>query len=168
MDMKNIYGEVIYSAPNAKTQQEALNQAIKEKISLKGWVIKECIFPQGITLQDCAVSDCKVSYCTVSDCTVSDCKVSDCKVSRGTVSGKSIVALKGYSGLYAYNVWAVLFKDGSRWVRMGCLFKSLEEWEKIGIRKSNVSEYPNDGSDKCEERVAAFEFAKAAALRMKA
>jgi hypothetical protein len=66
MDMKNIYGEVIYSAPNAKTQQEALNQAIKEKISLKGWVIKECIFPQGITLQDCKVSDCTVSDCTVS------------------------------------------------------------------------------------------------------
>jgi hypothetical protein len=50
---------------------------------------------------------------------------------------------------------------------MGCLFKSLEDWEKIGIRKSNLAEFPDDGSDKCEERVAAFEFAKAAALRMK-
>jgi hypothetical protein len=51
---------------------------------------------------------------------------------------------------------------------MGCLFKSLEEWEKSGIRNSNLSEFPNDGSDKCEERAAAFEFAKAAVLRMKA
>jgi hypothetical protein len=50
---------------------------------------------------------------------------------------------------------------------MGCLFKSLEDWEKIGIRKSNLAEFPDDGSDKCKERVAAFEFAKAAALRMK-
>jgi hypothetical protein len=65
-------------------------------------------------------------------------------------------------------VWAILFDDKSRWVRMGCLFHSLDEWEKIGIRKSNLTEFPDDGSVKCEERVAAFEFAKAAALRMKA
>jgi hypothetical protein len=50
---------------------------------------------------------------------------------------------------------------------MECLWKSLEDWEKIGIRKSNESEFPDDGSESCEERVAAFEFAKAAALRMK-
>jgi hypothetical protein len=50
---------------------------------------------------------------------------------------------------------------------MGCLWKSLKNWEKIGIRKSNLSEYPDDGSEKCEERTAAFEFARAAALRMK-
>ena len=120
------------------------------------------------------MSDCKVSYCKVSDCTVSGGKVSECTVSGGTVSGGKVsdqpfITLKGYSGLYRYNVWAVLFKDGSRWVRMGCLFKSLGQWDaEGGIRNSNLSEFPNDGSDKCEERVAAFEFAKAAALRMKA
>ena len=75
--------------------------------------------------------------------------------------------MRAFSGLYTYVVYAVLFEDGERWVRMGCLWHSLEEWEKIGIRESNLSEFPNDGSDSCEERVAAFEFAKAAALRMK-
>jgi hypothetical protein len=50
---------------------------------------------------------------------------------------------------------------------MGCLWKSLAEWEAVGIRKSNLSEFPDDGSYRCEERVAAFEFAKAAALRLK-
>jgi exo-beta-1,3-glucanase (GH17 family) len=50
---------------------------------------------------------------------------------------------------------------------MGCLWKSLDEWKKVGIRKSNLSQYPDDGSYKSEERVAAFEFAQAAALRMK-
>ena len=80
---------------------------------------------------------------------------------------KKITTLRVFYGLYHYQVWAVLFDDGSRWVRMGCLFYSLEDWEKIGIRKINVNEFPDDGSDKCEERVAAFEFAKAATLRMK-
>ena len=80
---------------------------------------------------------------------------------------KKIHSLKVFTGLYAYQVWSVLLEDGSLWVRMGCLFKSLEDWEKIGIRQSNLNEYPNDGSEQCEERVAAFEFAKAAALRLK-
>ena len=101
------------------------------------------------------------------NCTVSDCTVSDCTVSRGSVNNKPFITLKGYTGLYRYNIWAVLFEDGSRWVRMGCLFKSLEDWEKEGgIRYSNPREFPNDGSEKSEERVRAFEFAKAAAMKM--
>lgn len=83
------------------------------------------------------------------------------------LNGKKIKSMRIFSGLYRYTVHAVLFQDGSRWVRMGCLWKSLEDWEIIGIRKSNESEFPDDGSESCEERVAAFEFAKAAALRMK-
>jgi uncharacterized protein YjbI with pentapeptide repeats len=78
-----------------------------------------------------------------------------------------IVSLRQFVGLYDYTVQSVLFQDGTRWVRMGCLFYPLEKWEKIGIRNSNLAEFPDDGSDKCEERVDAFEFAKAAALRMK-
>ena len=82
--------------------------------------------------------------------------------------GISLVSLRQYVGLYKYIVWATIATDGQRWVRMGCLFKSLEQWEaEGGIRQSNLSQFPDHGSDKCEERVAAFEFAKAAALRMK-
>ena len=76
--------------------------------------------------------------------------------------------MRVFTGIYAYQVWAVLFEDGSRWVRMGCLFKSLDEWEEIGIRKSNLSQYPDDGSEKCEQRVRAFEYAKQEALLLKA
>ena len=154
MDIRNIYGDVIYSAPNAKTQQEALNQAVAEKVPLRGWVIANCTFPQRITLQDCTVSDCTVSGGTVSG--------------GRKCTNKPAKFLRGFKGLYRYNVWAVLFEDGSRWVRMGCLFKSLEDWEaEGGIRASNISEFPDDGSSASEDRIAAFEFAKAAALRMK-
>jgi len=83
------------------------------------------------------------------------------------LSGKKVHSLRVFTGMYSYEVWAVVFQDGSRWVRMGCLWKSLDEWDRIGIRKSNLSQYPDDGSEKCEERVAAFEFAKSAVLRVK-
>ena len=78
-----------------------------------------------------------------------------------------IESIKVFSGLYRYEVWAVLLQDGSLWIRMGCLWYSLEKWEEIGIRESNLSEFPDDGSNKCEERVRAFEFAKDAVNRMK-
>ena len=93
--------------------------------------------------------------------------LSGANLDGANLDGKKIKSMRIFSGLYRYTIHAVLFQDGSRWVRMGCLWKSLEDWEKIGIRKSNESEFPDDGSEKCEERVAAFEFAKAAALRMK-
>ena len=78
-----------------------------------------------------------------------------------------IEKLRVFTGLYKYQVLVVLAQDGTRYVRMGCLFKSLDEWDKIGIRNSNPSEFPDDKSEASEERVIAFEFAKAAALRLK-
>ena len=70
------------------------------------------------------------------------------------------------SSLYPYIVMAVLFEDGEQWIRMGCLWKTLKGWNKVGIRKSNVDEFPDDGSDKCEDRAAMFGYAKACVVRM--
>ncbi len=68
---------------------------------------------------------------------------------------------------YPYFAYAVLFQDGSRYIRMGCLWKTLEEWDAIGIRQSNPSEFPDNGSDKSESRAALFEYLHASLLRMK-
>jgi hypothetical protein len=81
--------------------------------------------------------------------------------------GIKIKALRVFTGMYEYQVWAVIAEDGSPWVRMGCQFRSLAEWEKIGgIRESRVSEYPDDGGVKCERRARAFEYARIEALEM--
>jgi hypothetical protein len=88
-------------------------------------------------------------------------------LSGADLSGKKIHSLRSFSScIYPYEVWAVLYEDGSRSVRMGCLFKSLKEWENYPILKSNVGEFPDDGSDASLDRAAMFELAKAAALRM--
>ena len=96
-----------------------------------------------------------------------DADLGDADLRGANLRGEKIQTLRVFTGLYRYTVWAILFADGSRWVRMGCLWKSLEDWETVGIRKSNLSEFPDDGSEQCEERVAAFEFAKSAALRLR-
>ena len=113
------------------------------------------------------LSSANLSSADLSSANLSYANLSSAKLKGALIDGKPIINLRqiSYSG-YAYGVQAVLFEDGSRWVRMGCLWKSLAEWEEIGIRSSNPSEFPDDGSVASEERVAAFEFAKAAALRM--
>ena len=71
-----------------------------------------------------------------------------------------------FSGLYQYACMAILAEDGTPWVRMGCRWQTVEDWDRIGIRTSNTREFPDDGSAKCEERVRAFDFTRAAALRL--
>ena len=89
---------------------------------------------------------------------------------RANLSGangekQKIARMRVFSGLYRYTVQAVVFEDGAPWVRMGCLWKSVKEWDKIGIRNSNPSEFPDNGSEKSEGRVRAFKFARDAAMR---
>ena len=121
---------------------------------------------RGADLRGADLSGAYLSGAYLSGAYLNGADLSGAYLSGAYLSGAKIETMRVFTGLYEYVVWAVLFEDGSRWVRMGCLFKSLEGWEKIGIRKSNVSEYPDDGSDRSEERALAFEFAKAAAMRM--
>ena len=143
---------------------------------LRGTVLRGAVL-SGTVLRDAVLRDAVLRGTVLRGAVLSGADLSGADL-RGTVlrgadlrgavlSGAKISAIKVFTGLYCYQVWAVLFQNGSRWVRMGCLFKSLEDWEKIGIRKSNVAEFPDDGSPQCEERVRAFEFAKNAALEMK-
>ena len=141
MELKTIYGNVIFALEGATTVFQLVRAALDAKKSLRGANLR------GADLRGANLYGANL---------------------RGAnLYGKKIEALKVFTGLYCHEVWAVLYSNGQRWVRMGCLFKTLDEWEAIGIRDSNEDEFPNDGSDKCEERAAAFEFAKAAVLRMK-
>lgn len=103
----------------------------------------------------------------LSDADLSDANLRYANLSSANLSGKKVNKMRVFTGLYSYQVWAVLFDDGERWIRMGCLWKSLSEWEAIGIRETNVCEFPNDGSERSEERAASYEFALATVRRLK-
>ena len=77
-----------------------------------------------------------------------------------------VSAMEIFTGLYQYTCWAIVSMDGVPWVRMGCLWKTIEEWDRVGIRKSNPSEFPDDDSEKCNRRARAFEFTRSAALEL--
>ena len=151
MELKNIYGDVIFATESAKTVFELVTAARAANANLNYANL------DGANLYGASLKGARLNGAILDGASLDG----------ALIDGKPIVTLRVFSGLYRFTVQAVLFQDGSRWVRMGCLWKSLDEWEAIGIRKSNPSEFPDDGSDRCEERVAAFEFAKAAALRLK-
>ena len=181
MEIKSSAGAVLFSLETARTIVELVSAAVKVKTNLSGANL------YGANLSGANLSGANLSgadlygadlsradlYCAnlsradLSGANLYGANLYGANLSRADLSGKKIHSMRVFTGLYRYEAWAVLFEDGSRWVRMGCLWKSLDDWEKIGIRKSNLSEYPDDGSEKSEERVLAFEFAKAAALRMK-
>jgi uncharacterized protein YjbI with pentapeptide repeats len=195
MEIKNIYGAVIYTS-EAETVKDAVVEAVAKDANLRGADLTDADL-RGADLRGANLTDADLrgADLTGADLTGADLRGADLRdvyltganltgaylrdvyLTGANLTGaylrdangekKKIVTMRVFAGLYEYQVWAVLFEDGSRWIRMGCLWKSMDEWESVGIRKSNLSQYPDDGSDKSEERVAAFEFAKAAALRMK-
>jgi len=79
-----------------------------------------------------------------------------------------IKALRCFAGLYRYQIWAVVMEDGSPWIRIGCQWRSVEEWDRVTIRESRTSDFPNDGSERSEQRARAFEFARNEAVLMAA
>ena len=169
MKLRNIYGAILFTLEGAKTVLELVNAARAAKADLRGADLTGAVLTgadlTGAVLTGAVLTgaDLRGAVLTGADLRGADLRGA---VLRGAVlrGAEKIADMRVFTGLYRYQVWAVVWADGRRSVRMGCLFKTLEEWETIGIRKSNVSEYPDDGSLKCEERVRAFEFAKTVAL----
>ena len=74
---------------------------------------------------------------------------------RGALCGEiKIAKMAVFSGLYTYQVWAIIAEDGSKYIRMGCYSRTAEEWSNDFW--NNPNEFPNDGSEKSELRLMAF------------
>ena len=112
------------------------------------------------------LSGADLSGADLSGANLSRADLSRANLSGANLSGVKIVAIRVFSGLYEYQCQAVISVDGDAWIRMGCLWKSLEDWDSIGIRKSNISEFPDDGSEKSERRARAFDYVRAEVLVM--
>ena len=111
----------------------------------------------------CDAELCDAELCGANLCGANLC---DADLCDADLCGIKIKSIRVFSGLYRYTIFAILDYKNVRYVKMGCLFYSLEEWDKIGILNSNIKEFPNDGSRKSKERAEAFEFAKNAALNL--
>ena len=176
MDLKTYWGDIIFTLEGAKTILELVTAAVAAKKSLRDANLHGAdlhgadlrgAYLRGANLRGADLRGANLHDADLRGANLGDADLSDANLRGANLHGEKIQTLRVFTGLYRYTVLAILFADGSRWVRMGCLWKSLEDWETVGIRKSNLREFPDDGSEQSEERVAAFEFAKSAALRLK-
>ena len=63
-----------------------------------------------------------------------------------------------FTGLYKYVVIPFISEDDIKYVKMGCFTRKLSDWEYDFW--NNNDEFPNDGSEKSNLRMFAFETAK--------
>jgi hypothetical protein len=63
-----------------------------------------------------------------------------------------------FSGLYKYDVIPFISEDNEKYVKMGCYTRKLSEWEADFWNNDN--EFLNNGSEKSNMRLFAFETAK--------
>ena len=161
IQIKNRYsGNVIFET-DVKNIGQAVAAALKIKISLS----EADLHWADLSEADLHWADLSGANLYGADLHRADLHRAD--LHRADLIGSRIKSGKVFSGLYKYITMAILMPDGTRIVKMGCLEKTLEEWDAIGIRKSNPNEFPDNGSEASEERVLAFEFTKATALALK-
>jgi len=73
--------------------------------------------------------------------------------------GVKIKTAAVFTGLYAYIVIPYITEQDEKRVKMGCHDRSLQEWEADFW--NNPNEFPNNGSQKSQMRLMAFNTAKA-------
>ena len=154
IQIKSIAGSILFEG-DFSCIADAVKSAIKDHVSLCGADLRNVnLFGANLRNADLRNADLRGANLYCAD------------LYNANLFGEKIKEVRCFSGLYRYHVMAILNNNGKRFVKMGCLFKSLEEWDRVGILESNTTEFPNDGSRKSQERAEAFEFAKNVALKL--
>ena len=169
-----------------ETIKEAVAKAIASGANLRGSDLSGCNL-SGCNLSGCNLSDSDLRGSNLSDSdlrgsNLSGSDLSDSDLRGSNLSGSNlrgsdlsgcnlcgvgkIKAIRVMTGLYRYVIFAIVAEDGEPWVRMGCQWRSVTEWDRITIRDSRTREFPNDGSTRSEQRARAFEFARGEAIEM--
>ena len=83
--------------------------------------------------------------------------LSGANLSGAKLSGAKISKTAVFTGLYAYIVMPVIADDGTEYIRMGCYFREVSEWESDFW--NNPSEFPNNGDIPSKLRWMAYQYA---------
>lgn len=93
----------------------------------------------------------------LSGANLSGVNLNGADLSGVTYKGIEIKYLCSLSGLYRYNVLAIVSVDGTWYVALGCHCRTVDEWRADFW--NNVKEFPDDGKMPTVERKFALETA---------
>ena len=101
--------------------------------------------------------DSNLSGSDLSDSDLSGSNLSDSNLSDSNLNGVKIKKSTVFTGLYKYIVMPVIAIDGAEYIRMGCFFRTVAEWQ--GNFWNNPQEFPNNGDMPSKLRWMAYQTA---------
>ena len=135
-----------YSKEN-NTILETVKEAVKQKAYLRGAYLRGA---------DLRGADLRGAYLQGVDLQGVDLRGVD--LQGVDLRGKKIKKANVFTGLYEYIVIPYITDKDEKRIKMGCFDRLLSEWESDFW--NNDKEFPNNGSEKSNFRVMAFETAK--------
>ena len=138
IQIKSIYGSVLFEYEKENnTIKDTVVEAVKSGANL--WSANLC----GADL---------------SDANLRDADLRGANLGGADLSGIKIKTAIVFTGLYKYITIPFISEGGEKYVKLGCYTRKLSEWEADFW--NNPNEFSNDGSEKSQLRLFAFETAK--------
>ena len=99
------------------------------KIEIKHRWTNACLWSGEIGEQESAPKNigAAVKAALAAGANLGDANLRGADLVDANLGGKKIQALRAFAGLYQYQIWAYVLKDGTPCVRMGCLYKTVSE-----------------------------------------
>ena len=176
--IKTIYGSILFEYEKANnTLRDTVIQAVKTGASLTGAYLRGAYLTGAdlrgadlrgadLTGADLTGADLRGAYLTGADLT--GAYLTGAYLRGADLTGAYLRGADGnkvkikraaiFTGLYKYLVIPFISDDNVKYVRMGCYIRTVEDWDKDFW--NNENEFPNNGSEKSNLRLFAYETAK--------
>jgi len=147
IQIKSVLGSLLF-------EYEKENNTVKDTVIE---AVKSGAYLSGADLSGADLSGANLSGAYLSEANISGADISGAYLSGADLSGIKIKNAIVFTGLYKYVVIAIISEDNEKYIKMGCYLRKLSEWRTDFWNNNN--EFPNDGSEKSNLRLFAFETA---------
>jgi hypothetical protein len=171
--IKSYFGRLLFEFEKENnTVKDTVIEAVKSGANLYGANLSGAKLYganlSGAKLYGANLSGANLSGADLSGADLSGADLSGANLSGADLSGADLSGAKRYgakikraivfSGLYKYVVIPFISEGNEKYIKMGCYTRKLSEWEADFWNNDN--EFPNNGSEKSNMRLFAFETAK--------
>jgi hypothetical protein len=148
IEIKSYFGRLLFEFEKENnTVKDTVIEAVKTGADLRGADLTDADL-RGADLRDADLRGADLTGAYLTGAYLTGADGNKIKIKRAIV----------FSGLYKYVVIPFISEGNEKYVKMGCYTRKLSEWEADFWNNDN--EFPNNGSEKSNLRLFAFETAK--------
>ena len=148
IEIKTIYGSLLFEFEKENNSvRDTVIEAVKNSAYLRGAYLRGADL-RGAYLRGAYLTGAYLRGVDLTGAYLRGADGESIKIKRAII----------FTGLYTYVVIPFISEDDIKYVKMGCFTRKLSDWESDFWNNDN--EFPNDGSEKSNLRLFAFETAK--------